>query len=409
MATPNYSVNYEDKRFTSVEADKKAAVNNMNKVYDGMIEQSDKYYQAQMDAAKEWGETQAKNQQEQTDFAIEQIEQQKEQAQKDYTKEQAGAYVDWQKQSNQYGANAEEMAAQGMENTGFAESSQVSMYNTYQNRVATARESYNRAVLNYDNAIKDARLQNNALLAEIAYNALQKQLELSLAGFQYKNQLIIAKSDKQLELDNTYYGRYQDVLSQINTENALAEEVRQYNESLAEEKRQHNQNYSLKVKEYEEGIRQFNQEIARLKAKDAKENALAIQQLELQKDKLAEEKRQFDKQYGGSATITKSSGGGSSKSSGGSSKKKSSGSTSSSSNISKTKNSRSGGATTTKKTSSSKATIDMNSVIALGYGPISEARLKQLVDSGLVQQYQSGNKIKFKKSPFAFKQSKLFR
>ena len=31
------------------------------------------------------------------------------------------------------------------------ESSKVSMYNTYQNRVATARDSYNRAVLNYNN------------------------------------------------------------------------------------------------------------------------------------------------------------------------------------------------------------------------------------------------------------------
>lgn len=249
MATPNYSVNYDDKRFTEVEADKKAALNEVDVTYGNMINNSDKFYQKQIDAANAYAAQQKQIQQQQTDFAIEQINQQKAQAKQDYTKEQSGAYVDWQRQSNEYGVNAEQMAAQGMTNTGYSESSQVSMYNTYQNRVATAREAYSRAVLNYDNAIKDARLQNNAALAEIAYNALQKQLELSLEGFQYKNNLIIAKSDKKMEVDDIYHNRYQDVLKQINTENALAEEVRQYNESLAEERRQYNQTHALQQAE----------------------------------------------------------------------------------------------------------------------------------------------------------------
>ena len=180
------AVNYNDPRFAQVETDKNNALNSMNSTYNSMINQSDKFYQDQIDAAKKYEETQTKLQQEQTDFAIEQVNQQKEQAHKDYIKEQSGAYTDWQKQSGQYGANAEQMAANGLAGTGYSESSQVSMYNTYQNRVATARESYNKAVLNYDNAIKDATLQNNAKLAEIAYQTLQKQLELSLEGFQYR-------------------------------------------------------------------------------------------------------------------------------------------------------------------------------------------------------------------------------
>jgi hypothetical protein len=233
MATPNYDVNYDDKRFTQVESDKKVALTQNEQTYNNMINQADKFYQQQIDASKEYAETQKKNQQAQTDFAIEQINQQKDQAKKDYTKEQSGAYVDWQKQSNQYGANSEKIAAGGLDNAGFAESSQVSMYNTYQNRVATARESYNLAVLNYDNAIKDARLQNSSALAEIAYNALQQQLELSLQGFQYKNTLLIEKANKRQEIDNIYHNRYQEVLQQINHENALAEEVRQYNATLA--------------------------------------------------------------------------------------------------------------------------------------------------------------------------------
>jgi hypothetical protein len=234
--TNSSNVNYDDPRFDKVESDKTAALDELENTYSGMIGQSDKYYQDQINASKEWADKQTELQQNQTDFAIEQIEQQKDQANKDYIKEQSGAYVDWQKQSNQYGANAEQMASAGLTNTGYSESSQVSMYNTYQNRVSTAREAYNNAVLNYNNAIKDARLQNNAALAEIAYNALQQQLELSLQGFQYKNSLVLELSNKKLEVENNYYNRYMDVLNQINTENALAEEIRQFNEQMALEK-----------------------------------------------------------------------------------------------------------------------------------------------------------------------------
>lgn len=233
-----YDINYDDQRFTQVESDKNAALSDLEKTYTDMIDKSDSYYQSQIDASKQWADKQSELQQEKTDFAIDKIEQEKAQAKKDYTKEQSGAYVDWQKQSNQYGANAEQMAAQGMQNTGYSESSQVAMYTAYQNRVATARESYLRAVQNYDNSITEARLQNNSLLAEIAYNALQQQLELSLQGFQYKNQLVLDKTKQRLEVENQYYNRYQDVLAQINHENALAEEIRQFNEQMAEEKRQ---------------------------------------------------------------------------------------------------------------------------------------------------------------------------
>lgn len=230
-ATPNYSVDYNSQPFKDVDAGIANQQAQLDQTYGGMINNADKYFNEQIQASKDWADKQAELQQEQNDFVIEKIEQQKDQAHKDYLKEQSGAYVDWQKQSNQYGTNAEKMASVGLANTGFSESSQVGMYNTYQNRVSTARESFNNAVLNYNNAIKDAQLQNNATLAEIAYNALQQQLELGLQGFQYKNQLILEQANKKTELENIKWNRYQDVLQQINTENALAEDIRQYNEN----------------------------------------------------------------------------------------------------------------------------------------------------------------------------------
>lgn len=300
---PNYDVNYEDDRFTQVTQEKDAALSDLEKTYGDMISGSDEYFDKQIAASQEWADKQTQLQKEQSALDIQQIEQQKEQAHKDYIKEQSGAYVDWQKQSNQYGSEAEKMAASGLANTGYSESSQVSMYNTYQNRVMTARESFARATQNYENAIQQAKLQNSSILAEIAYNAYQQQLELSLQGFQYKNNLILEQANKKLEVDNMYYNRWQDVLNQINTENAMAEEIRQYEQNYAFNKqqfeesiRQFNESYDLQRMEYEEGIRQFNEEIARLKANDEKEHALEIEKLELQKQQLEEEKRQFDEQ-----------------------------------------------------------------------------------------------------------------
>ena len=354
MTTPNYDINYEDPRFTQVESEEEAALSELETTYGGMVTETDKFYKAQIDASKDWADTQTKLQNEQTDFAIEQIEQQKEQAHKDYLKEQSGAYVDWQKQSSQHGVNAEQRAAGGMQNTGYSESSQVAMYNQYQNRVATARESYNRAVLNYNNAIKDARLQNNAALAQIAYESLQKQLELSLEGFQYKNQLILDKTEKKITLKNNYYQRYQDVISQMNTENALAENVRQYNASLAEQQRQHNEDIAL----------------------------------EREKFNWTKEQAEKDSSGGGSSS------GGDSSSGEKMSKPSTKGNSGKTSMINaKTNVSRIG----EEAENPDAPPIDMDSVLALGYRPISASKLSDLISEGKVKSYISGGKIKFKK------------
>ena len=231
--TPNYQYDPNDERLTSIQDEEALVQSDFKDMYTGMIGESDKYYQDQINASKDWAEQQKQLQQEQTDFTIEQIEQQKDKAQKDYLKEQSGAYVDWRKQSNQYGSEAEKMASAGLDRTGFSESSQVSMYNTYQNRLMSARETYNQAVLNYDNSIKDARLQNNAVLAEIAYQALQQQLELSLQGFQYKNNLILEGANKQLEIKQMYHQKWMDMLNQINTEKAMEQEDRHFYDNMA--------------------------------------------------------------------------------------------------------------------------------------------------------------------------------
>lgn len=215
------NIDYNDQRFQQVNNEKQQKLNEVNTTYNNMINQSDQYYNNLAKEAEAYGNKQQELQQQKTDFAIDKIEQQKEWAKQDYTKEQKGAYQDYAKQTNNYGVNAEQMAQNGLLGTGYAESSRVAMYNAYQNRVATARESYNRAVVDYDNAIKDAQLSNNSVLAELAHNTLQTKLELALQGFQYKNDLIKTKLNEVNKVEDSYYSRWNDVLQQINKEKAF--------------------------------------------------------------------------------------------------------------------------------------------------------------------------------------------
>ena len=252
-----YAVNYEDERFKSVENEKNQKINEANNIYNNMINNTDRFYQEQINASKEWADKQSELQQKQTDFAIEKIEQQKDKAKKDYEKEQKASYVDYKKQVDPFSVDAEKMAANGLTNSGYSESSRVNMWNTYQNRYASAKESYNNAILNYDNGIKEAQLANNSALAEIAYNSLQKQLEIGLQGFQYKNTLIQQKQSELQQIDETYYNRYQNVLAQINREidmqrdiDKAVEEANRWLQEFNEQKEQNRQEREQWKKEY---------------------------------------------------------------------------------------------------------------------------------------------------------------
>lgn len=250
MAT-TYDNIEKDSRLTDVKAEEKAKLNETDVQYGNMISQADKYYEDAKNTIGvqdengnwnegSWADIQTDLQNQKTEFAIEEINQQKAQAKKDYIKEQSGAYVDWQKQSDPYGVNAERMAAQGFAGSGYSESAQVSMYNTYQNRVAAARESYNLVIQNYNNAITEARIANSSVLAEIALQAMEKGLQLTLEGMQYHNQLLSEQADRKLAITQLYHNKWKDTLDQINTEIAYNEKVREFNESLKWEKEQFN-------------------------------------------------------------------------------------------------------------------------------------------------------------------------
>lgn len=292
----------------------------------------------------------------QTEFAIDEIERQKANAKKDYIKEQSGAYKDYQEQVDPYGVNAEKIASAGLDGTGYAESSKVRMYNQYQARVTAARESFQRSIDNYNASITQARLQNNATLAQIAYETLVKQAEYA-ATFAMKNvELLTQMAGQKVAIkqqnQQNYMSVYQQLIQEAQFDANMAEEQRQYNESMAENKRQ------------------FNETMA-----------FQREQFDWQKQKAAASSSGGSS--GGSGRITKS-GGKKSSSSGASAINKDD--TGSKSTVSKK--------TTSKETK--EPTVDMNSVLKLGLGPISAKRLDSLVSSNRVKEYEQNGKLKYK-------------
>lgn len=221
-------------RYEQVEKDKNAALKENEQLYGQIQQDTDKYYTAQVDAAKQWADKQTEIQNQQNALTQEKLQQQKDKAQEGYQKEQQGAYIDWQKQSDRHGVQAEQAAAGGVQNSGFAETTLAGYYNTYQNRVATARQTYQDAVFTYDNAMKEAALRNSAALAEIAYKTLQTSLSLSLQMFQYKNQMAIQQAEKKQQIDNLYYDRWNNVVNQVRNE--------KYLEGLSHKSRYHGPN-----------------------------------------------------------------------------------------------------------------------------------------------------------------------
>ncbi len=155
-------------------------------------------------------------QNENTDFAIQQIENQKEKAGEEYAKEQGAAYADYQKQIDPYGVNAEQMAANGLRNTGYAESSKVAMYNQYQTRITAARTSYQQAIKDYDMAITQARLQNSSVLAQIAVDALKQRMEYIIQFSAQNTSLLTSLAQQKTAIRQQNLSNYMSVYNQLN-------------------------------------------------------------------------------------------------------------------------------------------------------------------------------------------------
>ena len=233
-----YNVNYDDERFKQVENEKQSELDKYNQTYDNLINKRNNFTNQQQQLVDQWENTQKDIANQNLQYQKDLIEQQRNKTEKEYQNEAKASYIDYQKEVDKYGVSRENVTANGLSNSGYAESSKVDMYNTYQNRLATARKSLEDAGIEFDNAIREAQMSNNETLAQNALTALQNKLNIALEGFNYKTEQENNKLNWNNTINNNYYNRYKDVESQINYENETAEKIRQYNENMAYQKEQ---------------------------------------------------------------------------------------------------------------------------------------------------------------------------
>lgn len=233
-----YDVNYDDKRFKDVENEKQSELNKYNETYDNLINERNNFTKEQQDMVDRWENTQKDAANKNLEYQKDLIEQQRKKSEQAYQNEAKASYIDYQKEVDKYGVSRENVVNNGLSNSGYAESSKVDMYNTYQNRLGTARKSMQDAGIEFDNAIRQAQLSNDETLAQNALKALQDKLNIALEGFNYKSEQENNRLNWNNTINNNYYNRYKDVESQINYENETAEKIRQYNENMAYQKEQ---------------------------------------------------------------------------------------------------------------------------------------------------------------------------
>lgn len=219
------SVNTNDSRLAGIIDERNQMAKEVQGNYDKASGMTNSAYNELIQAAKDYGQQQADIQQQKTDQTLAEIEQEKQKTERDYTKEQKGAYADYVNQTDAYGVNAEKMAAAGLTGSGYEESSNVRMYNAYQNRVAVARQSLNDAITSYNNQKTQAQIANSEALAQIAYQALQTQLQLTIENMQYQNELLNTLTQQKLSVNTSYNQLWQSMYSTLLGESQFNEQM----------------------------------------------------------------------------------------------------------------------------------------------------------------------------------------
>ena len=253
----------EDERLSAINKQKQEAINQSNNMYEGLLTDNQNIYNQQLDYANQYEQTQNSALDQQLAYQEDIINQQKQEAQQIKETEERKALNDYTSFVNPYGYQAEQFASQGLANSGVSETAKLGGFNTYQNRLATANKAMQDAFTEYDNAINEARLNNDVQKAQNALTKLQMQLEYAQNYYSNKSTISQNQLSNNQALDSEYYNRYQTEYNNIQAEKEREEAIRQFNEQLALQQQQ------FKYQQQQDALAQQNWE---------KEYALAQEQ-----------------------------------------------------------------------------------------------------------------------------------
>ena len=141
----------------------------------------------------------------QTQMQVDSLERQKADIDKEAIQQNRALYQDYRKASNPFGTQAENLASQGLGNSGYAETTMSRLYNTYQNNITSTLNNARDLKADVDFQISQARQNGDITLA-------QNALEL----YKQKMQLLSEEYDLRNNREQFLYQKSQDVLAQSN-------------------------------------------------------------------------------------------------------------------------------------------------------------------------------------------------
>ena len=176
----------------------------------------------------------------QTELNVAELERNKQEIDKDTDKTNKALYSEYRKATNPYGSNAENLASQGLGNSGYAETTQTNLYNTYQKNITDTLNNARDLKADFDFQISKARQTGDITLAQNA-----------LTIYNQKMQLLTQEYDMKNNREQFLYQKEQDALSQSNWEKEYNMQQNQWQQSFDYQKQRDAVSDSQWQKEYE--------------------------------------------------------------------------------------------------------------------------------------------------------------
>ena len=218
----------------------------------------------------------------QTQMNIDAIEKNKAEVDQQANKVNQGLYSEYKKASNPYGVNAEQLYARGLGNSGYAETTQTNLYNTYQKNVTDTVNNAQKLKADFDFQISQARQNGDITLAQ---NALQIYMQ--------KMQLLTQEYELRNNREQYLYQKEQDALAQNNWEKEFARQ--QERDTVADNQWQQSFDYGKSRDQIADS--QWQQTFDYNKSRDEVSDRQYAEQMAYQKERDAVSDSQWAKEY----------------------------------------------------------------------------------------------------------------
>ena len=112
---------------------------------------------------------------------------QKENIDRETVQHNRALYQDYKQASNPFGSQAENLAGQGLRNSGYAESTYARMYNTYQNNITSTLNTARQLKSDVDFQIQQAIQQGNITKGQNAIQLYNQRMQLLAQEYEMRN------------------------------------------------------------------------------------------------------------------------------------------------------------------------------------------------------------------------------